>query len=184
MAWRQRLAGRTRDRQLEPGQRQPDAAGQPRPVVWVGDVESALGRPVALERLLAGERGNPLGEHRRQRRRARHEQPQRAKVRPCRSLLTPSAASRSRGPRTAPWPGPPRAHRTGPGFEARADHRARTRQERRVQPTESVLVKQRQRMDEHVVGVPAPREHRGANRATRFASLSGTAFGLPVVPDV
>ena len=81
-----RLAGLIGDRQLETGQRQADAAGQPRPVVGIGDIEAALGRSVALERDLARQLPDPLRQQRRQCRRAGHQQPQRAQLGACEAL--------------------------------------------------------------------------------------------------
>ena len=89
-----------------------------------------------------------------------------------------SRASASRGP-----PGPVveplpdrrhghhrgRARRAGAlaerlGLEARLEHGVRAREQRGMQAAETVLVRERQRVQQHLVGIPAPRHHHRADR--------------------
>ena len=152
------LAG---EAQLDPGQRPAHAAGPPRAVVGVRDVEPGLGAAVALERV----RPEPRA------RRARPARPTAA-----RSRRPPGAARTGRRRRC-----PPRRRRrsyiagTANSTVARcsrdrvaqrrrveaAEHdRARAGQQAEVHAAQPVLVRERQRVDEDVVRAPAPRQHR------------------------
>ena len=148
----------------------------------VRHAQAGLGRAVALQRQLAERVRHALGQAGRQRRRAGDPQADGAEIGrgeavPRQQPLVHRRHSEDHRPaRALDRPAQPL------GVEALEQHGARAAEQRHLHAAQAVLVRQRQRVDEHVVGAPAPREHRRPQRGQEVRVSERHALGPPRRP--